>query len=306
MLSPDQQIVSPGKAILQKLNHPLLASKNIEVDVLRIDLIHPVISGNKWFKLKYHIEEALQRNNKGILTFGGAWSNHLVATAFTCKQYGLSSTGIVRGEKPAQFSSTLLDAQYYGMDLKFVSRDKYFLREQELPQWQQAFPSYLLVPEGGKGKIGIKGAMEIASLFRIKEYSHIVCAVGTGTMMAGLINASDEVQTVVGISSLKVSNRVNNELELFFKNSTDKENHIILYDYHFGGYAKKSDELLAFMNKVYSLFSIPTDFVYTGKLAYAVHDLITKDFFPQNSRLCIIHSGGLQGNRSLREGMLEY
>jgi D-cysteine desulfhydrase len=306
MLLPDQQIVSPGKAILQKLNHPLLASKNIEADVLRIDLIHPIISGNKWFKLKYHILQAIEENRQGIITFGGAWSNHLVATAYACKLADLHSIGVVRGERPPQISTTLEDAQSYGMELRFISRDEYSRRETEMGEWDANNPSYLLVPEGGKSETGIRGAMEIADIFPMHHYTHVICAVGTGTMMAGLINASNDNQQVIGVSTLKIANQSDNELETFVKNSTSRTNYSIQYDYHFGGYAKKSVQLLDFMNTIYRLFFIPTDFVYTGKLAFAVHDLITKNFFPHRSRLCLFHSGGLQGNRSLSKGMLQY
>lgn len=272
--------------------------RKIEVDVLRLDKISPIISGNKWFKLRYYLEEVVTQQKKGILTFGGAWSNHIVATAAACKESGLLSIGIIRGEEPKEKSSTLQQAQEFGMKLIYISRSDYQLKK--IPETIDA-TEYSIVNEGGYGILGAKGASTILDYCN-KNYTHYCCAVGTGTMMAGIINRIQPDQNVVGISVMKN----NLELETMIQELTrnNKENWQILHDYSFGGYAKHQRALLQFINEFYRQTSIPSDFVYTGKLFFAVNDLIEKNYFPPMSRLLLIHSGGLQGNRSLPPGTL--
>src|SRR5690349_18977248 len=178
------------KAVVQPISDDMLHRKNVAIDVLRLDLIHPVISGNKWFKLKYHIQEAVQQNKKGILTFGGAWSNHLVATALACQQANLASIGIIRGEQPAVLSATLQEVQDYTMQLQFISRTAYSDEAALLPELQQTYPDYYIVPQGAQSHLGVLGAAEIGQLTQIKSYSHVSCATGTGTMLAGLVHAA--------------------------------------------------------------------------------------------------------------------
>ncbi len=305
MFSPTiYQPVDIGKAIVQQLQQPLWHQKQITVSVLRLDRIHPVISGNKWFKLQYYLEEALQTGKKGILTFGGAWSNHLVATAYACALTGLQATGIVRGEEPAIYAHTLQDAQQYGMQLQFVHRNSYTDPVQQALLRQQN-PEYLLVPQGGEGATGVRGAAGILPLVPdFASYTHIACAVGTGTMLAGILQASALHQQVIGISSLKLGNATDNSIITFIRQHTQKANFHIHTGYHFGGYARKNQELINGMNSVYSQHHLPTDFVYTGKLLYGITDMIQKGTIPEGSRLLLIHSGGLQGNRSLPTGTL--
>jgi 1-aminocyclopropane-1-carboxylate deaminase len=247
--------------------------RKIEVDVLRLDKINPIISGNKWFKLRYYIEEVLSQQKKGILTFGGAWSNHIVATA-------------------AQ------QAHELGMKLIYISRPDYQLKK--IPGEIEA-NEYCIVNEGGYGITGAKGTSTILD-YCSKNYTHYCCAVGTGTMMAGIINRVQTGQNVVGISVMKN----NRELENMVQELTndDKKNWQIFYDYSFGGYAKHQPALIQFMNEFYKQTAIPSDFVYTGKLFFAINDLIEKNYFPPMSRLLLIHSGGLQGNRSIPPGTL--
>jgi 1-aminocyclopropane-1-carboxylate deaminase len=289
----------------QSLRKPLHKSNHISVDVLRLDLMHPDISGNKWFKLKYHIEAALRSGKKGIVTFGGAYSNHLVATAVACNENGLSSTGIVRGEQSFPLNESAKQMMDKGMRLIYVNREEYRKKDELIKAFLKSHSDYYYVPEGGQSTEGIKGAGEILS-FAPGNYSHIVCAVGTGTTITGLINASSEKQKVVGICALKIQDIHSNEIESYVRSNTGKSNFAIMYDYHFGGYAKKKDTLIAFMNQLYSKELIPTDFVYTGKMFYAVYDLIEKNFFSNDSRLLLIHTGGLQGNRSLPAGTLVF
>lgn len=301
------QPVDLTKAVVQPLSGDLLTQKNISMDVLRLDRIHPVISGNKWFKLKYHIQEALQQNKKGILTFGGAWSNHLIATALACQQAGLASIGIVRGEQPAVLSDTLQEVQQYNMQLQFIARTAYSHEADIIPALQIKHPDYYIVPQGGQSHLGVLGAAEILQLTQIESYSHISCATGTGTMLAGLTFAALPHQQVIGICSLKLPSDENNSLNTLIKPyAANLKNYTIFYDYHFGGYARKTGELIHFMNTIYQQHDLPTDFVYTGKLLFGMMHLVLTDYFQPGSRILVVHSGGLQGNRSLPAGTLTF
>ena len=294
------QPVDLTKAVIQPLFSDLLREKDIAMDVLRLDRVHPVISGNKWFKLKYHIQEALQQNKKGILTFGGAWSNHLVATALAGHQAGLACMGIIRGEEPLVLSDTLQEVQQYNMQLQFISRAAYSNESAIIPALQIKYPEYFIVPQGGQSALGVQGAAEILQLAQIESYSHVSCAAGTGTMLAGLAYAALPHQQVIGISSLKIPSDEDNSLNTLVKPyAANQKNYTIFYDYHFGGYARKTDELIRFMNAIYQQHDLPTDFVYTGKLLFGMLNLVKTGYFQPGSRILVVHSGGLQGNRSL-------
>lgn len=273
---------------------------------MRLDGIHPVVSGNKWFKLKYHIRQALEQNKKGICTFGGAWSNHLVATAFACRQAGLSSIGIIRGEAPAQLSLTLQDAQQYQMQLQFVSRASYANQQQMEADMAAQHPDHYIVPMGGQSHYGVQGAAEILKGRAYENYTHIACAVGTGTMLAGLVQASLSHQQVIGISSLKMPDVPDNSLHQFVAQETGKQNFHLFFDYHFGGYARKTTQLIQFMNDLYIQHQVPTDFVYTAKLFFGIMHLVSTRYITAGNRVLVIHSGGLQGNRSLPAGTLTF
>ena len=268
-------------------------------DVLRLDQIHPHVSGNKWYKLKHYLEQAEASGKEGLASFGGAYSNHLVALAFACKERNLRSLGIIRGEEPSQYGPSLHQMREFGMELRFIPRSQYKRREAHINE------QFLVVPDGGAGEEGVRGAAGIMSDSPL-HYTHIICAVGTGTTLAGLVNASRSHQQVIGVSCLKIQQQADNELQRYIDTLTIKKNYTLLFDYHFGGYAKKNDKLLAFMNDLYRREQIPTDFVYTAKLFYAVFDLLKRNYFAEGSQLLVIHSGGLQGNRSLPEGTLNF
>lgn len=298
-------LVDLQKARLQNLERSEWNNRGIRVEVLRLDQIHPVISGNKWFKLKYYLEEALHQSKQGILSFGGAYSNHILATAAAAREKGLSSIGIIRGEKGQKISPTLADAEQLGMRIEFLSRKDYrrLCGAESLEFWTKSYPGYCIIAEGGAGSPGKAGAAEILQLVDPGDYTHILAAVGTGTMLAGLIMASSLSQKIVGVSVLKGFDKFSPEPVL----SAARGNQIqILAGYHFGGYARKNPDLIRFMNSCYDEFGLPTDFVYTGKLLYAVFDQINKGSFPAGSNLLIVHSGGLQGNRSLPAGTLKF
>jgi 1-aminocyclopropane-1-carboxylate deaminase/D-cysteine desulfhydrase-like pyridoxal-dependent ACC family enzyme len=294
-----EQIVSLPKAGLQKLNHPLVEQFGIEVDVLRLDKIHPVISGNKFFKLRYFIEEA-QQSNKNILTFGGPWSNHLLATAYLCMQLNISCVGLIRGERPALLAATLADCESWGMKLVFISRNDY--KDKIVPSVYQE--NVIIVPEGGASTTGVHGAATILNHLQIGAYNEICCSVGTGTMMAGLLQQPSA--TVRGITALKIPIDNRSQFEHFIREHSDNRNLAFDYRFHFGGYSKHTQELLQFMNEFYEITGIPTDLVYTSKLFYGLMQIMKEGGMTRGNKVCVIHSGGLQGNRSLPKGSLVY
>jgi 1-aminocyclopropane-1-carboxylate deaminase len=281
----------------------ILKEKNTSLAVLRLDKIHPIISGNKWFKLKYYLEEARDSGKDYILTFGGAYSNHIIATAAAGKWVGFKTTGIIRGERPRILSHTLLQAIESGMELIFAEREDY--RRKHLPSIINEMKNDIyIIDEGGYGRTGAKGAAEILNYCERENYSHIACAIGSSTMMAGLIMAGLSKQKVIGISVLKNHLSLESDLCELLLPEEQKKKFQLVHDYHFGGYAKYTPELINFMNEFYWSTAIPSDFVYTGKLFYGVLDMIKNKLFPRGSNILLIHSGGLQGNLSLPKGTL--
>lgn len=301
-------LLAAGNVVIQPLELALLKDKGLTAAVLRLDKIHPVVSGNKWFKLRLYMEEALAQQYRSVVTFGGAWSNHILATAYAAQQYGLRATGIIRGEAPAVFSNTLLAAQDYGMRLKFISRRMYANKAGSsfITALAEKYVRALIIPEGGFGPPGIKGSEAILSVTDTTAFTHIMCCIGTGTMFTGLANSAPAVQQIIGIMVLKGMQALPMPFLPFLKDPATAGRLKIYNEYHFGGYAKKTPALLAFMNELYYQTGIPTDFVYTGKLLFACTDLTAKNSFPPGSRILIIHSGGLQGNASLPPGTLAF
>lgn len=295
MLYPELQQVRTDP-----VNVPDAGKAGVTATMLRADLLHPVISGNKWYKLRYYLEAAQQQQVQLIVTRGGAWSNHIVATAAACRLHGKPCAGIIRGEAPAVWSATLLEAKAYGMQLHFISREDF--RNGHVPDIIRQTP-HLMIPEGGHAEAGVRGAATMLDHMDIQPYTHILCAVGTGTMMAGLIRRASPHQQVIGIPVLKTETGMDAHILPFLtKNSAYR----FEYGFHFGGYAKRTDELIRFMNQWYVWTGIPTDFVYTGKLCYAFHAMLKQGRFQPGSHVLLIHSGGLQGNASLPSGTLNY
>ena len=293
------------KVATTKIYDDAIIKKNITLSLLRLDQIHPVISGNKIFKLHYFLQEAIISNRK-IITFGGAFSNHLAATAAACKNYNLQRIGIVRGEKPEILSGTLLYCLQQGMQLEFISRNSYSEKSQEkfLQSLQIKFGDHILIPEGGFSEEGVSGASKIHKCFDDENYTHICCPVGTATTLAGLISVANSMQQIIGFSALKhldFEDRIK-----YLLGNTCQKNYCCINDYHFGGYAKRTKDLINFMNTFYERYSIPLDFVYTGKMMYGIFDLIEKNYFAANSKILCIHTGGLQGNSSLLPGVLKF
>jgi 1-aminocyclopropane-1-carboxylate deaminase len=287
---------------IDKLQTALMQQKNIEASVLRLDLIDPIISGNKWFKLKEYVQEAINEDKTTIVTFGGAYSNHILATAAFCRQNGLRSVGIIRGEQAKNLSPTLQSSKNWGMELFFVEREKYkqkTIPQQVIDQYSQVY----FINEGGYGILGMKGAEGILRLINSKKYTHIMTAVGTGTTLAGLINGSEKTQEIIGISSLKNNPELQNQINDLLP-AENKNRFQLVHDYHFGGYAKYNQELIDFMNDWFAATGIPSDFVYTGKLFYAFCKMAEQNFFPAGAKILLMHTGGLQGNISLEKGTL--
>ena len=290
-----------NEVIVQRLSDEYLKRQRIEVSVLRLDKIHPVVSGNKWFKLKYYLNEAIEKNYSSIATFGGAFSNHILATAYASNKLNLQCTGFIRGEAAANLSQTLLDAQSLNMQLEFISRTDYKNKQ----AIASANSNMFLIPEGGYGENGAKGAAEILQLVpNLSTYNYIVCAAGTGTMLAGIINRA-LLHQCIGISVMKNNQTLEHETKLLL-NEGAGDRVQLLHNYHFGGYSKFTQNLIDFMNRQWTVHRLPLDFVYTAKALYAIYDLISKKYFANNSNILFIHSGGLQGNRSLKKGTLLY
>jgi 1-aminocyclopropane-1-carboxylate deaminase len=290
-----------SKANIEVLHDELFIQKQVTLSVLRLDRIHPVVSGNKFFKLHYFLEEALVSKRDTILTFGGAYSNHLAATACACKVLKLKSIAVVRGEKPAIFSHTLNECIENGMLLKFVSRQQFSEKDNAdfIDDLKKEFGNCLIIPEGGYAPAGAKGAALIIDLIQYNSYTHICTASGTATTTAGLLLAAKPEQIVVSLPVLKGMTDNKTRIKELTENTSDLKNLLILDDYHFGGYAKKTDELISFMNDCWIKYKLPLDFVYTGKMLYGIIDSIKKDRFDKGSKILCVHTGGLQGNKSL-------
>lgn len=289
-------------AVLQPIE--LEADPTVRMELLRLDRIHPVVSGNKWFKLSKWMGKATLGGYGGILTAGGPYSNHIVATAFAAAAHGLPSAALIGSEALAAVNPTLKEAAAYGMDLHFLSRSAYRQFKADPLSSKLSPPDWLGIPEGGQGPEGVAGAAGILDLVPQKDnFTHIVCAAGTGTMAAGLALAAAAHQQILVFSALKGADGLTSTIRQYLPK--EKWSRLqVLTDYHFGGYAKHPQQLLDYMNQLYRTTEIPTDLVYTAKMMYGLQDLLNNAYFPAGSKVLVIHSGGLQGNRSLASGQL--
>ena len=278
----------------QLVTLPLLTEKQITLVLKREDLLHPFISGNKYRKLKYNLLEAEKKNHNTILTFGGAFSNHIAATAYASKEKGFNSIGVIRGDEIKeswQTNPTLLKAHEDGMIFKFVSRQDYRLKEDVsfLSQLTKEFGKYYLVPEGGTNNLAVKGCEEIITK-EDAEFDVICSSVGTGGTVSGLINASFPHQKVLGFSSLK-----GDFLKDVIKEMVNNERWNLISEYHFGGYAKVLPELIHFINDFKEQTNIPLDPIYTGKMMFGLLDMVKRNIFTAGTKILAIHTGGIQG-----------
>ncbi|WP_276498770.1 1-aminocyclopropane-1-carboxylate deaminase/D-cysteine desulfhydrase [Pontibacter litorisediminis] len=292
------------EAPLQKLEDELLLEQGVELWVKREDLLHPHISGNKWRKLKYNLQEARQQGHHTLLTFGGAYSNHIAATAAAGKEYGFKTVGIIRGEERLPLNPTLRFATSCGMQLHYISREKYRLKAEPvfLEELQQAFGQVYLLPEGGTNLLAVKGCTEIVQDIDLK-YDYICCAMGTGGTLAGIVAGLAGEKQVLGFPALKGGEFLQQEVEGLVQaySGHTYSNWHLLTGYHFGGYAKVKPELLAFMEDFKKQHHIPLEPIYTGKMMYGLFDLIRQGYFARGSRVVAVHTGGLQGNAGFQE-----
>jgi len=290
----------------QTVDLPELRRQNIRLVVKRLDKIHPEIQGNKWYKLKYNLEEALQQGYHRVLTFGGAYSNHIHATAAAAKQVGLEAIAVIRGEENLPLNPTLMDAQAAGMKLHYVSRTAY--REKTSPEFieslRNTYGNFYLIPEGGTNALAVEGTKEILEGGDF-DFDLITTAIGTGGTMAGLLASAGLAQTILGFSTLK-GNFMNHQIQLLLEKLEINPicKYQIINDYHFGGYGKHKAELVEFINDFNHQTGIPLDPLYTGKMMFGLLDMIEKEMIPEGSRILTLHTGGLQGIRgfNLRNG----
>jgi 1-aminocyclopropane-1-carboxylate deaminase len=265
----------------------------VQVLVRREDQNHPFVSGNKWWKLKYNLLHAMAQQQKTIVTFGGAYSNHIYATAAACRDLQLQAVGIIRGEETRPLNSTLAFAEACGMRLHFISRAAYRTKSEPefLDSLQQKFRSCAIIPEGGTNSLAIRGSEELGHALLDTPFDYCCLAVGTGGTLAGIINAVAGKRKIIGVPVLKdggfLYDAINPYVEKQFMHAQ------LVLDYHFGGYAKTTAALNAFIQTTLQQ-GIETEFVYTGKLFYAVQDLLQQGFFVRGSTVLVLHSGGLR------------
>jgi 1-aminocyclopropane-1-carboxylate deaminase len=287
------------------------------VDLLRLDLLHPVVSGNKFYKLRFYIAAAIENGVSKVASFGGPYSNHIVALAFTAKEAGLNSIGYIRTNADEPMTPSLEEAKAYGMELVYLGRTDFQTKKASILELSATKSDTYFIDEGGYGTIGAKGAASILTENDTAHYNYIVCAVGTGTMLAGCINAASPNQKIIGIPVLKNEGSIENEINALlidkndpnYDSSNDKINshsYTLLHQFHQGGYAKTNPKMIDFMNRLWDTEKIPTDIVYTSKLLFGVEQLIQENYFEKDASILVIHSGGLQGNRSLSEGTLKF
>lgn len=284
------------KSILSRIHDPLLERHEIELWIKRDDLLHPVISGNKWRKLKYILDQALSSGAHTIISMGGAYSNHLHALAYAGRELGLKTIGLVRGEQPDTLNPTLTDVQSWGMELKFVSRSDYrALRQykgwQDLPGIE---PQQYWLPEGGAQALALKGVAELVREISI-PYDVLCVPCGTGTTLAGIVEAVSENASIIGFAALKNASFLTADVESLLRRPY--ANWQINLDYHFGGFAQVDAELMSFIAAFELKAPIPLEPVYTGKMLYGLYDLIAKGYFKPGQRIIAVHTGGLQGKR---------
>jgi len=267
----------------------------VELFLLRLDLNHPHISGNKTYKLRYNIAEAKKRDQHTLLTFGGGYSNHIAATAAAGREQSLRTIGIIRGEEIREMNHTLQFAKECGMELHFVSRELYRDREKLNIFVKEKFPEAYIIPEGGANTLGVAGCKEILKDVSI-DPDVICCACGTGTTLAGIILSLRNDQQALGFQVLKAENYISTEVEKWLTHfMSSHKNFRISEEYHFGGYAKTNPELLQFIEQFEKDYSIPLEPVYTGKMMYGIFDLLKKGYFKKGQKVLAIHTGGLQG-----------
>ncbi|VAW49924.1 pyridoxal phosphate-dependent deaminase, putative [hydrothermal vent metagenome] len=302
----NEQTITP----LTPLISPIFETHNITVYMKREELNHPYIQGNKWHKLKFNIQEALIQHKTTLLTFGGAYSNHIAATAVAAQEAGLTSIGIIRGEelskKPEKWSHTLKEAAKNGMVFLFISRSEYRNKSTNnaLKQLETRFPDAYIIPEGGSNSLAVKGFQPLMQQIeeQCPDWTHLFSAVGTGATLAGIVKYAsvkskhlNHPRIILGVPVLKQGDYLRPQIKEWIA-----EPHVnswqLLTDYHCGGYAKTPDDLLQQKATFEQAFGIPLDPIYTAKMMYAFYDQLKQNKIKPGSKVILLHTGGLQGN----------
>ncbi|MBE8967304.1 1-aminocyclopropane-1-carboxylate deaminase/D-cysteine desulfhydrase [Nostocales cyanobacterium LEGE 12452] len=301
---------------LQQINSEIARHAGVELYVLRLDLMHPWVNGNKWFKLKYNLLEAKEKNFTTLLTFGGAYSNHIYATAAAGNLFGFRTIGVIRGEERLPLNATLSFAVQQGMQLVYLNREMY--RQRNTPALEeylrQSFGEVFIIPEGGSNLNGVRGCTGIVG-DAIIAFDHICVACGTATTLAGITLSLHKEQRAIAFPVLKNGAFLAQEIENLLTNYLDSglptpysspASWELVCDYHFGGYAKVNDKLLLFSQQFTQEHGVPLDYVYTAKMFYGVMDLLQQGFFCKGDRLLLLHTGGLQGNVGMEEKLQRF
>jgi 1-aminocyclopropane-1-carboxylate deaminase len=294
LMQIDLEIFSP----VHQIQNTLFDEKGLKVFIKRDDLIHPIISGNKWRKLKYLLKQAQAENKNHLVTFGGAYSNHLLATAAAAAKFGFKATGIVRGEEVN--NDTLFLCRLHGMNLLFTDRERYRDKPALFNQYFADATDAFFIDEGGSSAEGAKGCSELIDELT-DTYDHIFCASGTGTTAAGIISGIQKHQLPTQFHSVPVFKNGEFIREEIDKLLTAPANYHLHTDYHFGGYGKTDEKLIAFIKQFVADTGILIEPVYTGKMLYAIYDLARQDYFTAGSSILAIHSGGIWGLLGMKD-----
>ena len=288
---------------IEEINDKFLKERKISLYLLREDLNHVALSGNKWHKLKYNIQEARKLKKNKLLTFGGAFSNHIYATAAAGKIFNFRTIGVIRGEEHLPLNPTLSFAKENGMEIYYMDRTSYRKKDSNeiIEDLKRRFGDFYLIPEGGTNELAVKGCSELIDKIDL-DFDFVCCPCGTGGTLAGLISGLNGKSYALGFAVLKGASFLRENVQLLLKKSGGEllNNWAINLDYHFGGYAKINRELINFVNDFYAITKIPIEPIYTGKMLFGIYDLISKGFFEQGTRIIAIHTGGLQGLSGLR------
>ncbi|WP_392530526.1 1-aminocyclopropane-1-carboxylate deaminase/D-cysteine desulfhydrase [Nostoc sp. C117] len=295
---------------VQQINSKIAREAGVNLSVLRLDVMHPWVNGNKWYKLKYNLLEAKEKNFTKLLTFGGAYSNHIYATAAASNLFGFHCIGVIRGEEKLPLNPTLSFAVQQGMQLVYLDRQTYRQRNTAAlhDSLRQRFGEVFIIPEGGNNLNGVRGCTEIIS--EAIAFNYVCVACGTATTLAGIALSLHQGQKAIGFPVLKNGSFLAQEIEILLTNYLASDlptpyssptSWELICDYHFGGYAKVNQELLMFSQQFREAYGVPLDYVYTAKMFYGVMDLLQQGFFEKGKSLLLLHTGGLQGNVGMEQ-----
>lgn len=291
-------------SVIQEIHPEISGNSRIRLFVKREDLLDDLISGNKFRKLKYNLLEAQKQEKRTILTFGGAYSNHIHAVAAAGKKFNFNTIGVIRGERPEFINPTLTDAEKMGMVLKFISRNDFKLKTSPafIETLKKEFGDFYLIPEGGSNVLAVKGCEEIIHELS-SSYDFICCCCGTGGTLAGIICGLNGKSRVLGFPALKRGEFLKKDISHLISERTKKTFHNwqLITDYHFGGYAKWDLKLVHFINQFKIDYHIQLDPIYTGKMFYGIFEMIKTDYFSKGTKILALHTGGLQGIRGFNE-----